>query len=585
MTRNAIFWGKAVPGTVLYLLAVLAPLFAVAWWVSLPGSVAAPFDWRMVYPALWDAIASLAFYFATLQFGVMSGPWYGRRLLPLMGACVGGVFIKFEFDIALAVSGAMTILILSILSAWAVFLSNGSFRHAAAWGKAAIALFGLFGSLILFSFGNTVWRMVFPYPHQARTELKITKDGQPVMVTQLGEWIKKVVTLDNVELHENETTRFTKDEFLSAYYIDLVPQHSEDWRSAGTYFLPVDNSSSPPAYWYFVNGPSLFVRYSGISKRCEEWLGPAGVTQTRQTPGFSLLKGFSDFDGVLLLCKDGIWHPNFNRNEVQKLCDLPVGEKVLGTSIFFDHDRRGDRRFDFLLITDGNMQLRASDGTLLFSIPQIPNIGDYEKIQICRKEDRSRYFLIYSGKYTLNPTPPKILLELSATGEVLQRREIANEPPRARNWSSEEVWGAAELPIGGSLYWHSLIGLRLALGCPVTELPVWKYETAELSYTLQCWSISLLFGVACAGVGQILLVRLGVCGRGRWAWTLFFVFFSYAGLLVLAIMHEWPRRQRCASCGRMRSIERTTCAHCGGTWPTRVLDGAEIFEAGIQKKT
>jgi hypothetical protein len=581
VTRNAIFWGKAFPGAMLYLFAVLVPLFGVAWWVSLPGAVPAPFDWRLVNPPLWDAIAALAFYFAALQSGVMSGPWFGRRLLPLIAVCFGAIAVKNSYQFHAAVAGALTILTLSIFCAWAGFLSNGSFRNAPAWGKAAMAVLGLFGLSVLSGWWNAGWQLISPPAPYSGEDLRIMKDGQPVMVTQQGQWMKKVVTLDNVELHPENKSAFSYEDFLQGTYLSLrFDRQFVQWRSARTYFSPMNGNNSTPVLWYFVNGPSRFARYGLLSRRFEVWLGPQGMAEATSlpSPGFNLLRKNFYFYGAetLLVCKDAIWCPKLNRNEVLKVYSLPEGEKLLGAGPIYEQTRSADQRFDFALDTDRNIQVRADDGALLFSTPQIPNLGNYERVQVFRTEDRSRYFLIYQGRYDRNPRPPQIFLELSASGEVVQRREVPPEPQEPWAWSLKVVWNAAMQPIGESLWSHALGGLYGALGIQEWT-PVWKFAEPARARTLQLWGISLLFGAACAGAGQILFKRLG--GGSRWAWTIFLIFFSYAGLLMLALLHEWPRRKRCAGCGGKRSLERADCGQCGAPWPAREPDGTEIFEA------
>jgi hypothetical protein len=213
---------------------------------------------------------------------------------------------------------------------------------------------------------------------------------------------------------------------------------------------------------------------------------------------------------------------------------------------------------------------------LLFSTVQIPNLDDYQQVQVFRTEDRSRYFLIYNGRYDRNPRPPQIFLELSASGELMQRREILPEAQEPWAWSLKKVQDAAGTPFGESLWSDALGALYGALGIQEWT-PVWKFSEPWRTRTLQCWGISLFCGIVCAGVGQVLFFRLG--GRSRWVWTIFLIFFSYAGLLVLALLHEWPRRKRCAGCGGKRSLERADCGQCGAPWPPRAPDGTEIFEA------
>jgi len=584
VTRNAIFFGKALPGIFLYLLAVFVPLFGVGWWVSLPGSVAAPFDWRLVQAPLWDAVAALAFYFAALQSGVMSGPWFGRRLLPLVGVCFGAVIVKDPWQFHVAVTGCLVVLVLSFFSAWAAFLSNGSFRRAPLWGKSAMAVLGIFGVLMLSSWLMAGWQMIFPRAPYTGEDVRITKDGQPVMVTQEGQWMKKVVTFDDRELHPKNKESFSWDDFLNAAYLPLRREiYGGQWRSARTYFVPVQNNYSMPVFWYFVNDAALFARYGQISKRLEGWVGPRGMTETQSPPhpGFDVLRkdaGFFNGFENLVVCKEAVWRPRLDSNEVAKIYSLPEGEKLLGAQEIYEPNRGQERDFDFVLATKQTVESCSSNGTKLFSTPQPSNLDDYSQMEFYRMPDRSRYFLVYNGRYDLDPRPPSLLLELSNTGELVEKRQVPSRQGKPWHWTSEIVWNAATKPFGEILWQQTLGKFYHLVDSQKKWVPVWKYKEPSRTRTLQFWALAVLAGFVCAAGGQILFQRLAISGRSRCFWTIFLVFANYPGLLALAVLHEWPHRMRCPNCGNKRSVETFACGYCHAPWPLEKPDGTEIIE-------
>ena len=583
VTRNAIFWGKALSGVAFYILAVLAPLFGMGWWISLPGSIAAPFDWGLVNAPLWDAIAALAFYFAALQAGVMYGPWFGRRLLPLIAVYFGAIAVKNESEFHVAVTGALTILILSIVSAWAAFLSNGSFRHASAWGKAAMVLFGMFGLVVLSGWGGTIGlRWNVPQDPEVSREVGITKDGQAVIVTRQGNLgIKNVVAMDGAKIPPDTNRAFSAEDVLEALSdVKLKCDYqNRRWRSSMKYFEFAEDIYSPPSLWYYLEDSALFVCYGTFTKRVEAWMGPKGLSKTKPADGFNFAGGGVETGGNILISEDSIWYAKLKTNEVQKVYSLPKGEKRLNADTFRLDKNNNEGDPYIVLTTNRNVRLLTGAGSMILSTPQIPNFADYLRVELYAMPDRSRFFLIYIPRHELAPRPPTLLRELSPTGDLLTSREMHAEPDQVWAWSQKKVWDAATMPLGGKIWEEALESLYPAIGIPKWISSYYGQPPAS-GWPLQLWAISLLVGVACAGVGQILLVRLGICGRERWAWTVFFVFFSYAGLLVLGILHEWPRRKRCAGCGGLRSLELATCGHCGEGWPPRGLDGAEIFEGG-----
>jgi uncharacterized OB-fold protein len=50
-------------------------------------------------------------------------------------------------------------------------------------------------------------------------------------------------------------------------------------------------------------------------------------------------------------------------------------------------------------------------------------------------------------------------------------------------------------------------------------------------------------------------------------------------LLAFIAVQEWPARERCASCGKLRIVENERCEHCGSPFPAPKLTGTEIFES------
>jgi hypothetical protein len=60
-------------------------------------------------------------------------------------------------------------------------------------------------------------------------------------------------------------------------------------------------------------------------------------------------------------------------------------------------------------------------------------------------------------------------------------------------------------------------------------------------------------------------------------WALFIFLFGVAGLLGFLCVQEWPAREACPSCKKLRVVDRETCEHCQSPFSPAEKNGTEIF--------
>jgi hypothetical protein len=88
--------------------------------------------------------------------------------------------------------------------------------------------------------------------------------------------------------------------------------------------------------------------------------------------------------------------------------------------------------------------------------------------------------------------------------------------------------------------------------------------------------------------GMAALFAFWLCGRLRISpgdsvfWILVVLLTNVSGLIAFRFSPVWPVRVKCPSCGRLRSLRREACEHCGSTWPTPAATGAEILEPSLR---
>jgi hypothetical protein len=60
-------------------------------------------------------------------------------------------------------------------------------------------------------------------------------------------------------------------------------------------------------------------------------------------------------------------------------------------------------------------------------------------------------------------------------------------------------------------------------------------------------------------------------------WAVFLLLFGVPGLLAFLSVQEWPAREACPKCKRLRVVDCTQCEHCGAEWAPPEKTGMEVF--------
>jgi hypothetical protein len=83
--------------------------------------------------------------------------------------------------------------------------------------------------------------------------------------------------------------------------------------------------------------------------------------------------------------------------------------------------------------------------------------------------------------------------------------------------------------------------------------------------------------VLCAMIGWGLGRRHDFPARAQAGWVVFHLFFGLPGLLAFLSVQEWPARETCPNCKKLRVVDREKCPHCGAAFAPPEKNGTEIF--------
>jgi hypothetical protein len=92
------------------------------------------------------------------------------------------------------------------------------------------------------------------------------------------------------------------------------------------------------------------------------------------------------------------------------------------------------------------------------------------------------------------------------------------------------------------------------------------------------WGIALASAILFAAVTFLIGRRYAFSGRQLLRWCAVGFMGGPLGAVLLLSVREWPAREACPSCGRMRVVNRQQCEHCAATFDPPLPDGTEVFE-------
>ncbi len=211
VTRTEIFLGKSAAGLCLYALGAGLPLAGLVLVASVPGSVAAPFEWRMALPLVELFLAGLAAYFAGLLTGLRQARWYISRALGLglgIAALIGVYGYELPWHswaLLAATTGA------SALAAWGAYQTGGYYRGQPLAGKLGLIAAMTTGcSLVLFAaVGLFVALFLGPLIQRSFTNsyYEMTRDGTIYKATSHGGGFDEIEDLNGHPLMDPKTGR------------------------------------------------------------------------------------------------------------------------------------------------------------------------------------------------------------------------------------------------------------------------------------------------------------------------------------------------------------------------------------------
>lgn len=603
-SRSTIFCGKAMTGIRLLFLATLVPLLVFVIWMQVPGNFPAPFDWHLALASILAILSGLVFYFAGMLTALRPARWFGSRALPIPTALLCAFLIAEAPTFTAAFVIGLLFLTVVASATWGSFLTAGAYDRQPRAAKFGLGVTISVGLLIVIVTAAAILTSLFPENSVERTwtRYEITNTGRVLSVTthsnsdeiEAKDLAGQPVTLPARAISANS--------FLMPQSLQSEPRNSqvleilknEGYNSPSRYILllgttgPLDSGT----IWYYLVRTHQIVAYSLRNYHRIGFLGPHGFV-SGDTPqaniGFpeSLMmtenaasfgwRSFLVFPHAVYLL-----HPEAQtvtrvmatdpNNPIRGIIDDSAGYFPGGMPPGGPLNAGFTRLF---VSTDHFISVLSPKGNILFTLPKRHDAGGYADVYVRMTHDAKRFFFQYSPPY--RSKAPSYLEEVTASGKIVNTETLPALPERP----------AQPTPRGFALYGlltpPFLTGALNAIGYLSRAVPdnsLWYAMTHEPEF----WILACLCSVIAGLLSSILawqIARRCVFSRdGQWAWTIGAFWLGLPGVLLLLSLRDWPAREACPNCGRLRVVDRDRCEHCGAGFPPPARDGTEIFDDG-----
>jgi len=587
LSRTKIFFAKVIAGLCLYVVGAGLPLLGVIVMIRIPGHIAAPFEWAMVLPVTAYFLSGIVYYFAGLLTGLRQARWYASRGLGLGVAILVSVTVANVPDFWRALFLILLGGAIVATAAWGSFMSNGYYDGQPLLGRRALATSLMLGGFIVVMFVMVLLGSLVPNSFRESfhwSRYQMTKDGEIYKMTQPAGKPLQITELNGAPLKDTKTGRpITLTDFNrladseSGIQADFEDQAQYQKRHQGRY---MESShfftlwrQTPDTLWYWNQNGRLW-GYDIASRRFIGSLGPSGFTPGLATgpDRFSRPEGKeghgngyydSSYPAQTLMTDTVVYKLNLE-NRTASIFFAATNNNRIGGAL--DVSSKGYDWNNTIVVTREFVQLMTPDGKLVWQMPYVPAYPAYNGVTVSFLEATNRFALWLNANDQTNKmmgwTLPSRVVWLASGQGVL---ESTNLPSLSgyRGWTP---------PLTERL-------LRSVVPPAFYSAPVFLHGMDVFrDFPWKDLLISVVAAVVCAVVGWLLCQRYHFSAGARLKWAGFHLLFGLPGLLGFLCVQEWPAREACPNCKKLRVVDREKCEHCGANFAPPETNGTEVFE-------
>jgi len=584
-TRTQIFFGKILAGLMLYLLVAVLPLTGYLIWALAPEQVAAPFEWAMLRPVAVFSLAGMVYYFAGMLTGLRQARWYASRALGLGTAAVVSLTVIYgtpHFWQALtAILIGSGILATAV---WGGFHSNGFYRGQPAPGRLALVAALVPGCALVFGMAAIISIKVLLRTNETVPPFyRMNQDGTIYKVTpNKGGWPPTIVNLDGTPLLDPKTgsaPKWAEFDQRKCYENPIWPTFDPANAYINTWFNNSCNRftfwrETADEFWFYCNRNGRLAGYDKKTRRFIGSLGPDGFSKDLTGNGdhFDRAGYYEPLQGVVLQGARTIYQPYPEQRRVNALFTVTNENCEAVTQATNSSDRiigavhevwiNGYDWNYIIVVTRCYVHLLAPDGKKLWRAE--PAYPEYNQVTVACLESNNQFALWTSPSWRAQVKSggklPEHVTWLDRDGRILKSADLPDLSYHPYQLGlAQKLFGPALPPV---LY----VTIPLLKGSPWPSAIPWVLVKYSLTTALLCLPIGWWLGR-----------RYSLSLSARLGWVAFLLCFGIPGLLAMLSVEEWPAREACPNCKKLRVVDREKCPHCGAGFAPPEKTGAEIF--------
>jgi DNA-directed RNA polymerase subunit RPC12/RpoP len=546
---------KLAVGLLAYVAALITVLGIFYWYSRIRGNIPGPFPVQGWDLGQRDALIGFLFWFGTVIVMARTGPWYGRRLLPLL-FCIGATIIchNAESLTAFSVLTAVAYVILA-LAAFGIYAKESELEHH----LFRIALAAIFiGSAVFVALSV----QSFSLSNQQRDDIAAPK--LDYLYQPIGDkWPEKLAS--SLEFADHWKLRTPQEN------VGLIGQSS-----------PLSHY-----YWFADGDRGILLCYFVPSRKPVGFVDATGWHRTDNLPQITNPLASSAYaaemwspDRLLVWTANTVYAVNADPPSTDVIYRASsdetinwseeIGDDILAVNtttkiVLYDINNLSHPIFS---IQKTQFPSGINTNVRLYVMPIVSASGaDYYASSTTFYKAQGGV-LPASFQFTLNLRDSlrnTYVLNVRPTGETVS----TPSPNRQGNSGYSSTWfdfgrdidrlSPLSFGVDGSLF--ALCGANKPA---IFERAIWP----------TCAAILLTI---------LLSLRMSLKPSAVFLWALGALILGLYAPIALLALYNFPPRVRCPNCGGRRFATTLSCGHCGALWPEPARRGIEIFDAGDER--
>jgi hypothetical protein len=319
---------------------------------------------------------------------------------------------------------------------------------------------------------------------------------------------------------------------------------------------------TPDEVWYYWDRFGRLVGYDLTTRRFIGSLGPKGFARDVEGSGDRFNNRTGGTQRQTLATSTTVFLVDVEQRTTKPLFTTPESDPLLAVQeVRFDN-----HNWEYTtVVTKKYIHLLTKEGKQVWETKYESAYRDYTKVAIYFLEPPGQFGVLFApsdrAKEQAKGYLPTHVIWLAGDQGIVRSVHLPGLPaPIIYSGETKLVMGAVMPP-------PLLVMLHLSTrGSAPEEFPQTMLLLSGAVALLVCLPASWWLG---RRYRFSLLARVG--------WALFHLVFGLPGLLAFLSVQEWPAREACPNCKKLRVVNRAQCEHCGAGFAPPEKTGTEVF--------